>query len=201
MIIPGFNRFREKKNQKASLWDVIREAAACSFFVAIADGDLEITYQDRRVEGKKETLNKSNIKELFEGEFVSRQLKFLSGKRAAEAYKTATRGSEERVPVGCGKVELCIRDVASGPPRIDLCRNGMWITNRLPSLKPDKFNNRKPFHCLIKVTAADGEIHKLIRKSEGPLHDSIEARKWLGKDERTQFYKAFRDISDHLDKN
>ena len=198
VIIPGFNRFRERRRKNVSLWDVIKEAAACSFFVAIADDDLEITYKDH-IEDKEEKLNKSNIKELFEGEFVSKQLRFLPGKRAAEAYKTATKGSAASVDVGCGEVGLRIREVGSGPSRIDLCRNGMWITNKLPSLRMDKFNDRKPFHCLIKVTAQDGRIHKLIRKSEGPLHDSIEARKWLGKDERTQFYKAFRNISDHLE--
>ena len=197
VIIPGFNRFRERKRENVSLWDVIKEAAACSFFVAIADDDLEITYKDHI--GKEEKLNKSNIKELFEGEFVSKQLRFLPGKRAAEAYKTATEGSVARVNVGCEEtVEVCIRKVDRRPSRIGLCRNGMWITSELPRLRTYKFNERKPFHCLIKVTAQDGRIHKLIRKSEGPLHDSIEARKWLTKDERSQFNKAFEKISEYL---
>ena len=199
VVIPGFNRFRDKDD----IWDVIREAAACSFFLAIADGRLEITYQDH-IEVKKGTLNKSNIKELFEKTLASQEQSktrgFPSGKLAAEAYRTATEGQVKRVNVECGEVELRIRKVDRRPTRIGLCRNGMWITNELPGsgLRINKFNDRKPFHCLIKVTAQDGDIHRLIRKSEGPKHDSIEARKWLAKDEKSQLYKAFRKIAECL---
>ena len=202
VIIPGFNRFREQTD----LWEVIKEAAACSFFVAIADDDLEITYKDY-VEGTPRILNKSNIKEVFNETFVSqrragrRAKGFLSGKRAYEAYITTTECLEERVDVGCGEIGLLIRNVAGGPSRIDLCRNGMWITDRLPRLQTHKFNDRKPFHCLIKVTSQDEEIHRLIRKSEGPLHNSIEASKWLAKDEKSLFDNAFKKISEHLEAN
>ena len=198
VIIPGFNRFREENG----LWDIIREAAACSFFVAIADDDLEITYKDY-IEGKEKKLNKSNIQKLFEEGLASKQRSktrgFPSGKLAAEAYKTAAEIREEIVDIGCGKVDIRIREVASGlSSRIGLCRNGMWITDQLPGLHKNKFRDHKPFNCLIKVTSQDGDIHRLIRKSEGPLHNSIEASKWLNKDENALFYKAFDQIAEFL---
>ncbi len=87
---------------------------------------------------------------------------------------------------------------SSGRSRIDLCRNGMWITDDLPGLKPSKFTDRRPFHAVIKVTAQDGQIHQLIRKSEGPLHNHIEARKWLRPEEAKKLKEAFDKIADFL---
>ena len=203
VIIPGFNRFREKAN----LWDVIKKAAACNFFVAITDDELEISYQDHiDGNGETETLNKSNIKEIFNEEFDTQRnrnrnrLGFLTVWGASEAYKTATEGREKKVDIKGEKVELRIREMESGSSCIDLCRNGMWITNRLPSsLKMDKFRNHKPFHCLIKVTSQDRKIHSLIRKSEGPLHNSIDgASKWINTDDQSQFYNAFDLIAKDL---
>ena len=195
VIIPGFNRFRE--GEGTDLWSVIKKAAACSFFTAIADGHLEIYYKEA---DKEKSLTKTSLKKFFSGDLASekRAKNFLSGSRASEAYKTATEGREFTVSVECGKVEIRLRELTSGLSRIDLCRNGMWITDRLPRLNTNKFSDRKPFHCLIKVTSQDGEIHRLIRKSEGPLHNHIEARKWLKPDEQKQLNAACGHISDFL---
>ena len=192
VIIPGFNRFRESGD---ALWETIRKAAACSFFAAIAEDHLEIAYRDDK--GEK-VLNKGNLGLVFSSDISSekRARKFLSGSRAADAYKTTAEGERFSVDVECGKVELLIRKTTSGPSRIDLCRNGMWITQQLPRLQAYKFNDRRPFHCLMKVTAQDGEIHKLIRKSEGPLHNDLEGRKGLKKDERSKLNKAFDKIGE-----
>ena len=195
VIIPGFNRFREA--DRADLWEIIKKAAACNFFAAITDGHLEVSYKDS---GREKNLTKSNLKEFFSGNISSekRSKNFLSGSRAADAYTTAMEGDKHFVDVGCGTIEIRLRAVTSGLSRIDLCRNGMWITDRLPHLDRGKFSDRRPFQCLIKVTSQDGEIHQLIRKSEGPLHNHIEANKWLQKAERDQLYLAFNRVSTFL---
>ena len=197
VIIPGFNQFREREVDEVDLWDVIKRASACSFFVAIADGHLEVVYRDGDSEKR---LHKSNIGEVFEGGIASekRAKKFLSGSRAADAYRTAKEGEKHIIDVECGKVEAIIREINDGKSRIDLCRNGMWISDNLPHLNISKFNDRKPFHCLIKVTAKDGEIHRLIRKSEGPLHNHIEAQKWLSGEDLRRLKNAFGKIADFL---
>ena len=197
VIIPGFNQFRE---QEVDLWDVIKKASACSFFAAIADGHLEVVYRDGDGE---ERLHELNIEEVFGGDIASekRAKKFLSGSRAADAYRTAKEGKAHTINVGCGQVEVILRDITDGKSRIDLCRNGMWISDSLPRLRTYKFNNRRPFHCLIKVTAKDGEIHRLIRKSEGPLHNHIEAQKWLSREEQFRLDSAFNEISKFLSDN
>ena len=199
VIIPGFNMFRES----GDLWNTIERAAACSFFAAIAEGHLKIIYQDD--DGARE-LNKDNISELFGGELGSekrmRKTKnFLSGSRAANAYLTVTKGTKHSVDVGCGNIDVVIHDAIEGKSRIDLCRNGMWISENLPNLALYKFSDRKPFHCLLKVTAEDGEIHRLIRKSEGPLHNHIEVSKWLQPEEQKRLKDAFKIVSDFLLEN
>ena len=200
VIIPGFNKFGEEDD----LWSVIERAVACNFFVAIEDGDLEITYQDD--DGEKK-LNESNMGRVFSGDIASekRAKRFLSGSRAAEAYRTLVKGKVHEVDVGCGTVKIVLREIHEGRSRIDLCRNGMWISesttaNRLPRLSIDQFSNRKPFHCLIKVTSENGGIHDLIRKSEGPLHNHVIVKKLQPKD-RKDLRNAFQKIADFLLKN
>ena len=199
VIIPGFNRFRDSN---ADLWNTIQNAVACNFLVAVTDGHLEITYKDH-IEDKEKKLNKSNIKNVFEGVLANqkRSKDSLPGKWAAEGYQTIVEGKAEQIETGFGKVEVIVRKAtAFSRSRIDLFRNGMWITNRVPNLEPSKFNDWEPFHCLIKVSADDGPIHQLIRTSEGSLHSSIE-RSELSKDEWRQLRDAFEAISKFLKEN
>ena len=193
VVIPGFNRFHEDKDP----WDVIKKAAACNFFAAIAEGSLEVVYQD--IEGERR-LNEASIRTFFEGSIATekRAKTFISGSRAAGAYDTAITGERHIVDVDCGEVEVLVREVKEGVSRINLCRNGMWITDNLPHLNVSKFNDRKPFSCLIKVHADSGGIHGLIRKSEGPLHNDIEAQKRLEEEDKNRMKKAFTAISDFL---
>lgn len=88
VALPAFNRFRESGT---GLWDIIKKSAACNFFLAIAQDHLKVEYRDA---DSNETLEKDNIDEVFEGRFINerRAKNFLSGSRAAEAYKTGVQG-------------------------------------------------------------------------------------------------------------
>lgn len=201
VALPAFNRFKENG---MDLWDTIKNSAACNFFLAIAGGGLKVEYCDDSGEKK---LDKDNIDKVFGNGLANekrarRARKFLSGSRAAEAYTTGVKGKKHEVDVGCGQVTVYIRELTGGGiSRIDLCRNGMWITDDLPRLSPNSFRDKKPFHCLITVDASDGDIHRLIRKSEGPLHNHIESQKWLLDDEKKTLRNAFGKISDYLKNN
>lgn len=197
ITIPAFNRFREHPEH---LWQAIQEAAACNFFLAISEGHLKIVYKD---EGEEQTLDQSNIEKVFEGEIAQKKTAkhFLSGYRAAEAYKTAIHGERYTIELECGNVEVRIRPLDNGgKSRTDLCRNGMWITNYLPRFH-NRFSDYKPFHCLILVTAQDGEIHRLIRASEGPLHNDIDGRKWLKPQEKITLEDTFGEIAKFIKRN
>ena len=195
VAVPGFNRFKESED---NLQTIIMTVAACNFFAAIAQGHLSIQFSEN---GEEHCWDKNNIARVFQGELVARKRakNFLSGLKAAEAYQTATEGTEHTIDVGCGTVQIRLRNLLSGGrSRIDLCRNGMWINDHLPRLQTSKFSDFKPFHCLILLSFNDGEIHKLVRKSEGPLHNHIEAKKWLTDDEGRKLKGAFSKISDFL---
>ena len=195
VIIPAFNHFQEEQD----LWKTIKNSAACNFFAAIADGDLKVVYTD---ESNDKYLDKTNIGKVFEGEVADQKRRraknFLSGERAADAYNTVTTGKCFTVDVGCGQATILLYETDRGRSRIDLCRNGMWISDRLPRLNIARFSARKPFHCVIKISSEDGDIHRLIRKSEGPLHNDLERAKSLPKDERQQLRAAFKKIADFL---
>ena len=197
VIVPGFNNFREDGN--GSLWDMISKAAACNFFTAIYQGELQIEFA--RDKDNVMVLDETNIYE-FLSRFESEKRtsgKFLSGSRAFEAYETILKGEELSLDTGIGEVTVRIRKLyQNGRSRIDLCRNGMWITNRLPRLNVNKFSDHEPFHCLILLKAEDGEIHRLVRKSEGPLHNHLDAKKWLSSSEKRNLEGAMSKIGEYL---
>ncbi|MCY4379012.1 MAG: hypothetical protein OXC39_04195 [Candidatus Dadabacteria bacterium] len=198
VIVPGFNNFREDGN--SSLWDMISKAAACNFFAAIHQGEIRIELA--KDQGEPLALDEKNIYD-FLSKFESEKRtssKFLSGSRAFEAYKTIIDGKEMLLDTGIGKITVKLRTLPeNGRSRIDLCRNGMWITSKLPRLDVNKFSEHAPFHCLVMLKAEDGdEIHRLVRKSEGPLHNHLDAKKWLDNSEKRDLEQAMSKISDAL---
>ena len=98
-------------------------------------------------------------------------------------------GQEITVNTDIGKIPVWLRETSEGRTRIDLCRNGMWITDDLPKLQWHRFTDFKPFHGVVLLEAGAGEIHRIVRKAEGPLHNSL-TRKWLSHDEKQKLEAA-----------
>ena len=72
-----------------------------------------------------------------------------------------------------GDLRIRLLETASGISRVDLCRNGMWITDRLPGFY-QKFTEKVPFQAILSLNAEEGgQLHEFIRAAEGPLHDTI----------------------------
>ena len=189
VAVPGFNRFRRPGGP---IWDVVSKAAACNFFAVIAEGYLRIEV----VEGDRTNiLDQSNIEatlKTFAEEKRSRS-KFLSGSRAWSAFETLRTGEVVAVSTDVGDIPVRLREISEGRTRIDLCRNGMWVTDGLPGLQRYRFTDFKPFHGIILLDAGNGEIHRIIRKAEGPLHNSL-TRKWLSAEEQEKLDKAMEAV-------
>ena len=50
----------------------------------------------------------------------------------------------------------------------------MWISDDIPGLRRVDFTGLQPFHATVEVNREDGgELHRLILKAEGPLHDNF----------------------------
>ena len=195
VAVPGFNRFRESND---SLWDTVLKAAACNFFAAFAQDELWVEVVEN---GEERFLDSSNIDvtlQKFSDEKRTRN-RFISGSKAFAAFETVQTGNDVTVETDIGNVSMKLREVTDGKSRIDLCRNGMWITDKLPSkLRESQFSGLKPFHCVLLLDAGDGEIHQLVRKAEGPLHNQLEMKKLTSSDERKKLTKAMEAIASKI---
>ena len=195
VAVPGFNNFRESNN---SLWGMISKAAACSFFAAFAQKELRVeVVENGEIQFLDDTTIDATLNK-FRDEKRTRS-KFLSGSRALAAFETAQIGQDVTVHTEIGNVSMKLREVTDGKTRIDLCRNGMWITDKLPSkLRESQFTGLKPFHCVLLLNAQDGEIHQLVRKAEGPLHNQLETKKLTSRDERKKLTEAMDAIASKI---
>ena len=198
VIIPAFNHFLDRR--RTPLWQVVAHAASANFFVAIEEGELEVEVQDAR-NGAKEAsqkLNRSTLSQVLEEHRDKKRAKaFLSGLKAFESHKTFQKGKAHRIKTSAGEIDVRLDPIAAGTPRIDLCRNGMWITNRVPHFY-GKFTDRAPFHAVLSLKAEAGDrLHDYVRIAEGPLHDSLELKR-LEEDDRRACRNALGEIIEWL---
>ena len=201
VIIPAFNNFLEDD----ALWEMVAHAASANFFVAIEEGELEVVVEDFRLDGDGErwVLNKATLPQVLEKYRDRRRARaFLNGRRAFEAHRAYQAGKRHRVETSAGNIEIRLLETPSGTPRVDLCRNGMWIADdrRIPGFY-QKFTDKVPFQAVLSLDADEGrDLHDLIRIAEGPLHDSI-AIKRLPKQRRKECQEALGDIVDWIMRN
>ena len=178
VMMLAFNNFRD---ERTPLWDIVSKVAAYNFTAAIYRGKLVI---EVREDGKDQRLDAESLPGVLELDKdrtrVSRTGSLFadlrpSGQNAYSALKALDDGDAQRVKVngGYARISLLLSS-PNGYPRIDLFRNGMRITDDVPELRRGDFASREPFHAVIEIDAQDsGELHRLIRKAEGPMHDSL----------------------------
>ena len=198
VIISAFNHFRHAKSH-TSLWDIVSKAAASNFFQAIQEGRLVVQVEDHSPGNPMPAvaLDASNLRDVLEDNRNEKRARgFLSGQKAFSAHKSLCFGKSHVFKTSLGLVGLRIRERASGTARVDLCRNGMWITDdkNIPGFYY-KFADRRPFHALLMLDSkSGGRLHELVRNAEGPLHDKLDVKQRLSKSEGRDLRKAFREI-------
>ncbi len=197
VIIPAFNHFLEKKQ---TLWELVSYAASANFFVAIEEGELEIEMEDSRQIGitRSARLDRAALSEVLKTHREKKRSSgLISGLKAFEAHRTFQRGRRQVFRTSKGAIEIHLVDNPAGITRVDLCRNGMWITNELPGFY-GKFADRVPFHAVLSLKAENGGcLHKFVRQAEGPLHDKLAAKR-LDQPQRREFQEAMREIVEQL---
>ena len=197
VIIPAFNNFLE---DDSALWPMVSHAASANFFVAIEEGDLVVSVEDDRW-GADEypwTLDQSNLADVLDTHRDKRRAAaFLNGRRAYEAHAAYRTGERHLVETESGAIEIRLRENTDGITRVDLCRNGMWITDRIPGVL-QSFADQVPFHAVLSLNAWKGrDLHDFIRISEGPLHDAITIKR-LPKPQRKACRSALAAITQWL---
>ena len=200
VMIPAFNYFGDDSKWLA---DIITRVAAFNFSVAIHAGELVVEVDETQLEGGKLTkVDRGNLSSILEEEGQRRRA-FRSdtwyrglrpaGQDALGAYLAVSRGSRVTVSTGVGQADLRILTPApTGRTRLDLFRNGMWITESIPGLSPSTFADLETFHAVL-IPVQDSELHRLIRKAEGAMHDRL-SLKLLNRVEREHLQTACRAI-------
>lgn len=169
VAVMGFNRFRESD---ADIKEQVFQAAACNFFEAIYSGGLIV---DVKRDGEVDSLQIDNLHDVLKDYREQKRSKdFLAGSRAYEALLTLEKGKRVPAATDMGDVEVIYRCPIEGGTRVDLCRNGMWVTDRLPGFQ-GKFGDLQPFHCVLPLRK-NLDVKSLVCKAEGPLHNSLSMR-------------------------
>ena len=201
VVIPAFNHFREKR----PLWDMVAQAAACNFFQAIEEKQLKVQVEDLRPGENPlpKILDHTTLLNTLEAHREDKRSRaFLSGQKAFEAHEVLRSGEKHTVQTKMGVIRVNLLSRASGNARVDLCRNGMWITDDkiIPGFYY-KFQNRTPFHAVLLLDSNKGkDLHRLVRDSEGPLHDSM-STKDLPAEDKGYLLSALDEIRTWLQSN
>ena len=197
VAITGFDCFRKGGEQDpvSEAVDEIARVAALNFVVAIWQGAMSV-----RIKAPPSTdrsVDKNSVSELLrdpEGHRPSTD--HIDGAQAARTFATLEMGERVLLPALTG-VEVRFRSLADEPgarSRVQVFRDGMWITNGPPKLRriPGKI---KPFDAVVMLTK--GDLYDLVRKSEGPQHRKIETTR-LDSTEKRRIDGMFQEIQQAL---
>ena len=212
VVIPAFNYFGDDRERP--LWDIVSKISAYNFNAAIQHDRLvvEVDEDDILDDANKvgvQRLDAHSIRGILElesekSERSARKGSFFeglrpSGRHAHSAYQTLEKGDRHRVATSAGIVDVrLLQPAPTGNIRVDLYRNGMWITDNVFGLRRADFADRPPFHAVLLLDAsADNQFHRLVRKAEGPMHNELGLKR-LAKKERETLKEALQDTAEWI---
>lgn len=198
VAILGFNHFREAKSQRA-FRDIVR-VAAVNFLGAIQERRMVVRVSDETLDAH-ESINHGSLERYLAATRKQKRSRrgagggWLPGEQAYRAYDTLHQGEELSVPPLDGgapdpSVRVFFRSLPSSErTRVQVFRDGMWITYRAPHLEYHAFGKAKPFDAVVLLadpgSERKGTLYDLVRGSEGPAHRHMEPRR-LKPDARQQ---------------
>ena len=205
VLIPAFNNFG---SEGMALWDIVSKVVAYNFCPAIHQGKLiiEVCEADHEQIVDRDTLSGILEPEAARTRSARRDSFFAglrpSGQNAYSVLQTISHGTKEPVLANSDTAHVTLRVPSlNGRHRIDLFRNGMWITDTVPELQRADFANFQPFHAVIEIEGRkdddgkDSELHRLVRKAEGPMHDQLSLPR-LSKHEQETLRAILRRIAE-----
>lgn len=119
----------------------------------------------------------SNIKSFLDPSgAVSRRKNCLFPEGLAyRSYRTISEGIELGKNIGTS-IKLRPLDGRERNTRVNIFREGMWITWEAPGLEPSKFAGYQQFDAVVLPNPKDlpNDLYQLIRTSEGPDHMDVD---------------------------
>ena len=173
MAILGFNFFGEDPDIAT---DRILKVSASHFLPAILDKRMTVKI-DNRLAGKTIRADSSNIGSFLDSSgAVSRRKNCLFPEGLAyRSYRTISEGVELEHNRGT-LIKLRLLDGRERNTRVNIFREGMWITWEAPGLEPSKFAGYRQFDAVVLPNPQDdpNDLYQLIRTSEGPDHMDVD---------------------------
>lgn len=206
IAIAGFNHFHD--DDPASAFDDICRVAAVNFLAAIVGGQMVVHVHDEQSEKHKE-VNGDSVAEVLDRISGQQRLPggmsgWLVGSQAYRALETLQAGRmlERSVDRSVEVRFRVLEEQSNERSRVQVFRDGMWITNDAPELRTGDFTGVKPFDAVVLLRDADpddhGEVYDLVRNAEGPEHRGLTKLRELTKPQRDQLRGTLRQIADVL---
>ena len=175
--VAGFDCFRDDDGGAAAAAELMANAAAVNFLVAISGGWLKIrvrpspTAKDLVVDRDSVHARLVALEQIRARRITGR----LHRREALRASETLRDGDLIHLPDVPG-AKLWVRLLDEGSKansRVQVFRDGMWITSGAPDLEPGDFGDRRKFDAVLSLTKG-GPIYDLVRRSEGAEHRGID---------------------------
>ena len=199
VVIPGFNNFGDDDFDEKRVADLILGTAARNFFVAVSEGQLRVEVE---AGGYTDCLERKSLDRILK---ETSEIKDISPKyqTVERFYDTLNKGHREKIKTPEGKVEIRYLEACDGRTQFALCRNGMWITNKISfGLTRQAFTDYRPHNILVLVlpekNRKDRGLFDLVKQAENSSHDSIELNIVNNQDKKKRLKKSFAEIKKRL---
>ena len=197
VCIAGFNRFRSDDEDPVN---AIARVSAKNFLVAVQGERMTVRVRDETAARPWDfVVNEAALRPLLgEGRRQKRSRVFgwLAGEQAYRCVRTLEEG--ETLSLACGaRAKVRRLDAEEGTTsRVQLFRDGMWITNRADALTAPEFTGFHSFDAAVMVEK--GEIWELVRAAEGPEHRGLNRRRLETAWDKRRLLKLLRGIRKEL---
>ena len=207
VAILGFNHFREAQPRRA-FGDIVR-VAAVNFLGAIYERKMVVRVSDETLDADRVIDHGSLERCLADIRKQKRSRRgagggWLPGEQAYRAYETLHTGEELSVPPFDGdgedpSVRVFFRSLSSSEQtRVQVFRDGMWITHSAPHLEYHAFGKAKPFDAVVLLvdpgSEREGTLYELVRGAEGPAHRHLEKPR-LTPDSQSRLVKKLQGLA------
>ena len=204
IAIAGFNFFREDDHTTAV--DHICEVAALNFLAAIWEGKMVVHVLDES-SGLSKTVDADSL-ELMLKPIRNRQRArargWLPGQQGYRALETLRNGAMLATEID-RSVRVVFRRLAANSndrSRVQIFRDGMWITNSEQEIQTGAFNGVRPFDAVVMLSDSDPkdhtEFYDLLRNAEGPEHRGLTKRRELSPRNRNSLREMLLKIASRL---
>lgn len=208
--ILGFNHFNATgygggKRDLSKTIDTIERVASVHFLPLVYERKLEVSMY----EGSKRigAVDGDNLRDVLSRSKDQRRRRSRSiGPRGSHSWATLVAyeyGDRSTLSTSLGDIDVLVlkgRESDLDGTSVQLFRNGMWITNSVPSNESHRFQSRQCFTAVLLLHPEKARrACELIRDCEGPRHIDISPTR-LGRnsDESKEFDTFFKEIHDQL---